>query len=598
MAIDQDIAQRVDAYRGNPQALQQRYAANQELLDLLALQRLKSEKDDAMRKVQMEMQQDPQTIKQQKERQLLDMTKQDLTNQTAGIMQNAQKKQQKNMQRVAKQGAANPQQMQKMQAGLGALAQRQQNQAPMRMAQGGIVAFKQGGITQADIDEYRRNKNKMLGNFANMNRLTDGDIRKILEGLQDNKSGAFADPSATPLKGSSPKTVEFSNDPNNFRQAPILDAEGALESPSSGGSGKTTTDTIVPPQRPPKPPAEAPAKAEAPAEAEAEGVGEAGLKTLTAPVIDMTKADSLNSGISILEKAGLGEPQTPDASKNTARDSAATFLGRDAKRTKMDSYLDELKQLDVRQQDPEKLRRERLQAFKLGAAGRGSTTLAGAGAAAFNQGRFQERDARDRVLKRIDIDKEAMQMDTDIGKSAQSSGDTAYEQSMANRRSIADVLSKQRSGDLEVAIADAKMALETNQNNIANELKRIELKYTNAIRKDLNKIEQRSQAQDMLRQFNNDRNALINAELGQNPTYLNADSILKNPQASEDQKNQAEQIIITLTNAATFKVNALYDQQGLNDLEQSLMDDIGIGTGSGSSISNPTIDTLVEKYSK
>ena len=46
------------------------------------------------------------------------------------------------------------------------------------------------------------------------------------------------------------------------------------------------------------------------------------------------------------------------------------------------------------------------------------------------------------------------------------------------------------------------------------------------------------------------------------------------------------------------KVNALYDQQGLNDLEQSLMDDIGIGTGSGSSISNPTIDTLVEKYSK
>ena len=596
MAIDQDIAQRVDAYRGNPQALQQRYAANQELLDLLALQRLKSEKDDAMRKVQMEMQQDPQTIKQQKERQLLDMTKQDLTNQTAGIMQNAQKKQQKNMQRVAKQGAANPQQMQKMQAGLGALAQRQQNQAPMRMAQGGIVAFKQGGITQADIDEYRRTK-RLIGS----NRLTDEDIRRILERLQGpqiNKSGALAAPSATPLKGSSPKTVEFSNDPNNFRQAPILDAGQDLKNPSSGGGGKTTTNTIVPSQRPPEPPAEVEAEAEAEAPAEAKGIGEAGLKTLTAPVIDMTKADSLSSGIGILDKAGLGEPQTPDVSKNTARDSAAAFLGRDAKRTKMDSYLDELKQLDVRQQDPEKLRRERLQAFKLGAAGRGSTTLAGAGAAAFNQGRFQERDARDRVLKRIDIDKEAMQMDTDIGKSAQSSGDTAYEQSMANRRSIADVLSKQRSGDLEVAIADAKMALETNQNNIANELKRIELKYTNAIRKDLNKIEQRSQAQDMLRQFNNDRNALITAEVEQNPAYLNAYTILRNPQVPEDKRNEAEQIIDSLTKAATFKVNALYDQQGLNDLEQSLMDDIGIGTGSGSSISNPTIDTLVEKYSK
>ena len=182
MAIDQEIAQRVDAYRGNPQALQQRYAANQELLDLLALQRLKSEKDDAMRKVQMEMEQNPQTIKQQKERQLLEMTKQDLTNQTAGIMQNAQKKQQKNMQRVAKQGSANPQQVQKMQAGLGALAQRQQQQAPqqapMRMAQGGIVAFAEGGITQADIDAYRRGGGQSRRSRA---KLTDEQIRAILE---------------------------------------------------------------------------------------------------------------------------------------------------------------------------------------------------------------------------------------------------------------------------------------------------------------------------------------------------------------------------------------------------------------------------------
>jgi len=180
MAIDQEIAQRVDAYRGNPQALQQRYAANQELLDLLALQRLKSEKDDAMRKVQMEMEQNPQTIKQQKERQLLEMTKQDLTNQTAGIMQNAQKKQQKNMQRVAKQGSANPQQVQKMQAGLGALAQRQQQQgqAPMRMAAGGIVAFKEGGITQADIDAYRRGGGQSRRARAKM---TDEQIRAILE---------------------------------------------------------------------------------------------------------------------------------------------------------------------------------------------------------------------------------------------------------------------------------------------------------------------------------------------------------------------------------------------------------------------------------
>ena len=42
--LDQQINEKVDAYRNNPQALQQRYQQNQQLIDLLALQKLKSEK--------------------------------------------------------------------------------------------------------------------------------------------------------------------------------------------------------------------------------------------------------------------------------------------------------------------------------------------------------------------------------------------------------------------------------------------------------------------------------------------------------------------------------------------------------------------------
>ena len=40
--IDQDVNARAAAYRGNPQALQQKYAASQQLIDLLALQKIKS----------------------------------------------------------------------------------------------------------------------------------------------------------------------------------------------------------------------------------------------------------------------------------------------------------------------------------------------------------------------------------------------------------------------------------------------------------------------------------------------------------------------------------------------------------------------------
>jgi len=136
LGIDQEIQRKVDAYRSNPQALQQRYAQNQELIDLLALQKLKSEKDAMARQMQMQMQQAPQTIKAQREQELLQRNKQELMQQTAGVMQNAQQRQAQNMQRVAREGAVTP-------AGLGALA------APQRMAQGGIVE----SLKDVDIDD-------------------------------------------------------------------------------------------------------------------------------------------------------------------------------------------------------------------------------------------------------------------------------------------------------------------------------------------------------------------------------------------------------------------------------------------------------------
>jgi predicted GIY-YIG superfamily endonuclease len=126
--IDQQIQQRVDAYRDNPQQLMQRYQQNQELIDLLAMQKLKSEKDAAAREIQMQMQTTPQTIKQQREAELLGRTKDEMVKQTSGIMQERQKRQQQNMQRTANQG------LPQLPAG-----------NMQRMAGGGIVAFAGGG---------------------------------------------------------------------------------------------------------------------------------------------------------------------------------------------------------------------------------------------------------------------------------------------------------------------------------------------------------------------------------------------------------------------------------------------------------------------
>jgi len=121
--IDQQIQQKVDAYRGKPEALQQRYAQNKQLIDLLALQKLKSEKDAAARDMQMQMQQQPSTIKDQLETEMVQRTKDDMAKQLGDIMQKKQADQKK---RASEMGiAANP----------------APNMTGMGMANGGIVGF-------------------------------------------------------------------------------------------------------------------------------------------------------------------------------------------------------------------------------------------------------------------------------------------------------------------------------------------------------------------------------------------------------------------------------------------------------------------------
>lgn len=152
--IDAQVSDRVDAYRGNPQQLMQMYQQNKELVDLLALQKLKSEKEAAKRQIEMQMQQQPGTIAQQREQEVMQMTKDELAKQTQGVLQRKRQQQQTNLQRAAK-------------GGIGALVQNRPAPAPApsptaapqgqpmpRMAGGGIVAFNEGGRTSARFSDY------------------------------------------------------------------------------------------------------------------------------------------------------------------------------------------------------------------------------------------------------------------------------------------------------------------------------------------------------------------------------------------------------------------------------------------------------------
>jgi len=140
--IDKIIDQKVDAYRGNPQALQKRYSQNQELMDLLALQKLKTEKENVARDMALQAEQTPSTIAEQYEQQLVSMNKNEMANQVAGVLGQKQKQAQQRQQAMGITPQQRPQQ--RPQGAPQGIAN--QPRPNMRgMASGGIVGYLKGG---------------------------------------------------------------------------------------------------------------------------------------------------------------------------------------------------------------------------------------------------------------------------------------------------------------------------------------------------------------------------------------------------------------------------------------------------------------------
>lgn len=76
--IASGVEDRVSAYRGRPDMLTQRYQQGRDLMDLLALQKLKSEKEEAKRQLALQAQTPPATIADQREQQVLGLVKESM----------------------------------------------------------------------------------------------------------------------------------------------------------------------------------------------------------------------------------------------------------------------------------------------------------------------------------------------------------------------------------------------------------------------------------------------------------------------------------------------------------------------------------------
>ena len=125
------------------QRLQQEYAQSQQLIDLLALQKLTKEKADAARSIQASMQTNPATVKDQLEQQLMASNRQGIAGMIPGVQMQGQRMAQAQARKAA---------------GLTQLPS--PNMA--RMANGGIVNFQEGGSISNELI-YKLNKSAPEG---------------------------------------------------------------------------------------------------------------------------------------------------------------------------------------------------------------------------------------------------------------------------------------------------------------------------------------------------------------------------------------------------------------------------------------------------
>lgn len=471
--IDQEIQSKVDAYRGNPQALQQRYAQNQQLVDLLALQKLKSEKEAAAREMQMQMQQQPQTIKQQREAELLGMTKQEMMQQTQGILQQRQAEQQKNMQRVA-------------QGGIGALAgqrpaapqqapQGPQGQPMPKMAGGGIVAFQAGGLNSMQGLDGEKTLEEQIAIIRRRTDLNEGQKQSLINQIRaqqprEEARRQFTTPVGRASSARMPGVmgnIPVGSETNTLdvlsetrpQIAPPRAAQGA--EPDLGGLG------MGPPQRlgPRGQRAGIAALEDTPTAGPDDGlrggpVPEAGSPETAAEAVESATTPSGVASLSEYQaQTGIGGGSA-DAAMQRGFQAADAYTGRAEKAGRYADMEAELRALDAELYDPDQDRRDQLKAFLAGTANTTNfgSTMAGGTVASLNLRRKQKAERRERLKDIFAMAERGMTLDATLAEGGLRLGQQMYADAMANQRAALSAAASMRNADLRAEIDRAQLA--------------------------------------------------------------------------------------------------------------------------------------------
>jgi hypothetical protein len=255
-----------------------------------------------------------------------------------------------------------------------------------------------------------------------------------------------------------------------------------------------------------------------------------------------------------------------------------------------ESQLQRMQELQAQQTDPDKLRRERLTAGLLGAAGRGSTTLAGFGAGAFNQRVAQEAAARKNLTDQFGIENEKIQLDLDIASSQITSGQKAVELLGKDQRAAVAAVQSAAADDVKMAIAEGDRKFDADIQGAKTKLELF-----------LSQMEDRraaaEQAADKELAY-----AQLAAEFLQEKMQLERELM---GDAGFDMADSPDDVNAAITRLETMTVqfHQMLEKAGINDFESSIQERAGALSGSGNKTPsgidmNPDLTALVDRYAQ
>lgn len=497
--IDKLVNQKADAYRSNPQALKQRYSQNQELMDLLAMQKLKTEKETVARDMALKAEQTPGTIAEQYEQQLVSMNKDQMAQQTAGILGERQKKAQQKSQSMGMPPQQPQGQRPPMPQGAPQGIASQPRPNMQGMAQGGIVGYQAGGKLSR-----RERALKALGITEDALERMSPDQKKVVEQQIQSEYVKQRKEFTVPEMPIS-KVVREAQDPEiqaakrediRRRMNPTAEekAQDGLDNLLAdkellAGEEEDMTRIAA---------ATAAATAAAPTPATDPTTGgvatlpvdpSAGVNTNLERVgldVDSLSATPDISGISRTQiqdsLAGTGvteglkkdittdptQVQKDEVARMSSSDKDAGGFDRAGQKAMYDKYLKEKETLDAKALSPAEVEKRRRRKAIQGFMSEGTSRGTGIAQAKFDDDLAKSRQGS--ILQRLSIEKQGMDNDVKIVTAINEEAGRALGRVMGARSKAMDVMSVMSANEIKIAESQADRAYLANQNGIKNKV--------------------------------------------------------------------------------------------------------------------------------